>query len=68
MLELDFSKVNRAGVKNQATDAMSRLPTEKKDEIKLEDKIPLLEITTNMTSPGETEQEQETLKNYEEWT
>ena len=44
LAEYEFDVVHRAGVKHQAADALSRLPTDGEDKAPLDDEIPVLVI------------------------
>lgn len=53
MLQFEFDAFYRADVKHQAADVMSRLPPGRTDMTKLDDNIPVLAKTTNITSTDE---------------
>lgn len=68
MSEIELCIVSQTGIKNQATEAVLRLTTGGSDKTKLNEDIPVLEITTNTLSNNETEQEQEARENYKKPT
>lgn len=57
--EFKFNVVHFAGIKHQATHAMSRLPTDKTNKTKLDDQIPAFAKITYMASNYESKQAQE---------
>lgn len=61
--EFEFEIVHRAGIKNKAADGISRRPTGGIDKKKRDEKIPVLAITTNMSTTDKTEKEQEAWNN-----
>lgn len=65
-LEFECDIVHRVHIKQQAAEAMSRLPTGRTEKKKLDDHISLLALKTDMLNTDETKQEQEAWKNYDE--
>lgn len=51
--EFEFNVLHRAGVKHQAVDALSRMPTGGADTTPIEDEIPITVIDTALSNEGE---------------
>lgn len=68
MSEFEFDKVHRIGIKHQAPYVVSKLQTLGTNMTKMDDEVPVLEITTKTVSSDETKRVQEGSESYEELT
>lgn len=63
-LEFEFDIVHSAGIKHEAADAISSLPTDGADNIKLNDDILVLAITTKTTKTTNTDKSKPQQENW----